>query len=158
MSITPQFTKEDIQRRFDNFAKRIEEESIRILQELGVKCVKEALDNRGYTDQTGALNSSTGYIVFKNGEAVVTGNFRTVIGLRQEKAKKIEDGATKGQELAEKVGKANSTGLVLVVVAGMNYALFVEAKGFNVLSSAEHLAEQELPRMIAELKEDIKNA
>jgi hypothetical protein len=47
-------------------------------------------------------------------------------------------------------------GYVLIVVAGMNYATYVEAKGYNVLSTAEHLAQVEFPRMIAELKSDIK--
>lgn len=52
-----------------------------------------------------------------------------------------------GQTIAEKVGK-ETKGVALVVVAGMNYAAYVEAKGYNVLSSAEHLAERELPRML----------
>ena len=46
----------------------------------------------------------------------------------------------------------------LVVVAGMNYAAYVEAKGYNVLSSAEHLAERELPRMLDKLITNIKRA
>ncbi|MGV4578106.1 hypothetical protein ACQ1R5_10635 [Ornithobacterium rhinotracheale] len=42
-------------------------------------------------------------------------------------------------------------GYVLVVVAGMNYALYVESKGYNVLSTAEQLAEREVPRLLNEI-------
>ena len=38
-------------------------------------------------------------------------------------------------------------GLVLIVVAGMNYAAYVEAKGYNVLSSAELMAENILKQL-----------
>ena len=40
----------------------------------------------------------------------------------------------------------------------MNYAAYVEAKGKNVLTSAEHLAERELPRMLEKLISNIKRA
>ena len=56
-----------------------------------------------------------------------------------------------------KVGK-ETKGVALVVVAGMNYAAYVEARGKNVLSSAEHLAERELPRMLEKLITNIKRA
>lgn len=66
-------------------------------------------------------------------------------------------GMKSGQTIAEKVGK-ETKGVALVVVAGMNYAAYVEAKGYNVLSSAEHLAERELPRMLEKLITNIKRA
>ena len=47
---------------------------------------------------------------------------------------------------------------LIVVVAGMNYAAYVEAKGYNVLASAEHLAERELPRMLEKLISSVKRA
>lgn len=156
MGIVPQFTKEDVKKRFDKFIEVVEEEQIKLLEYLGEKCVIEARTNHTYTDQTGALNSSTGYVIFKDGEALKA-DFRTSPGANQDKAKMIEDGATIGMELAENVGK-EIKGLALVVVAGMHYAIYVESKGFNVLASAEHLAEQELPKMIADLIKDIKTA
>ena len=66
-------------------------------------------------------------------------------------------GMKAGQSIAERVGKGTK-GVALVVVAGMNYAAYVEAKGYNVLSSAEHLAERELPRMLDKLITNIKRA
>jgi len=43
-------------------------------------------------------------------------------------------------------------------VAGMNYAIYLEAKGRDVLTSAEQLAQQELPRMLSELVSNINKA
>ena len=66
-------------------------------------------------------------------------------------------GIRTGQALAEAVGK-ETTDVSLVVVAGMNYATYVEAKGKNVLSSAEHLAQRELPKMLEKLTSNIQKA
>ena len=103
--------------------------------------------------QTGALLSSTGYEVFVDGVAIHS-QFDAASGAESEAAAK---GIKSGQTIAEKVGK-ETKGVALVVVAGMNYAAYVEARGKNVLSSAEHLAERELPRMLEKLITNIKRA
>ena len=51
------------------------------------------------------------------------------------------------QELIEKIKAKYPKGLVLIVVAGKNYAAYVEAKGYNVLSSAELMAENILKQL-----------
>lgn len=103
--------------------------------------------------QTGALLSSTGYMIFVDGVALHS-QFDAASGAESNAA---QNGIKAGQALAEKVGK-NTKGVALVVVAGMNYAAYVEAKGYNVLSSAEHLAQRELPRMLEKLISNIKAA
>lgn len=40
----------------------------------------------------------------------------------------------------------------------MNYALYVESRGRDVIASAEQLAERELPRMLEKLVDNIKKA
>jgi hypothetical protein len=40
----------------------------------------------------------------------------------------------------------------------MNYAVHVESKGRDVITSAEQLAKRELPKMLAKLVENIKRA
>lgn len=149
MPITPMFTRDDIRERFDNFLKAVEEESIKALTDMGERCVIEARNNHAYIDQTGNLTSSIAYMIFKNGEAIHE-NF--------EQVKEGAEGIKAGKELAQKIGSEYPERLVLIVVAGMNYAIYVEAKGLNVLASAEHLAEKELPRMMEELINDIKKA
>ena len=45
----------------------------------------------------------------------------------------------------------NPKGIVLIVVAGMNYARYVEKMGLNVLDSSEMLAKKLVPRMLKDL-------
>lgn len=153
MAIKPNFTKDDVRKRFDAFLNEIEKKQIARLQRLGEMCLVEARTNKGYMMQTGALLSSTGYEVFVDGVAIHS-QFDAASGAESNAA---EMGIKSGQSIAESIGKGTK-GIALVVVAGMNYAAYVEAKGCNVLSSAEHLAERELPRMLEKLISNIKRA
>jgi len=153
MGVTSNFDENAMRKNFDAFIDQIEVQQIKRLQLLGEKCVIEARTNKGYMMQTGALTSSTGYTIFKDGVALhsdfaaadgATGNGATI-------------GVQQGKKIAEQVG-SQTTGICLVVVAGMNYALHVETKGYNVLASAEKLAESELPKMLARLIGNIKQA
>ena len=153
MAIKPNFTKDDVRKRFDAFLNDIEKKQIARLQRLGEMCLVEARTNKGYMMQTGALLSSTGYEVFVDGVAFHS-QFDAASGAESNAA---EMGIKSGQSVAETIGKGTK-GIALVVVAGMNYAAYVEAKGYNVLSSAEHLAERELPRMLEKLISNIKRA
>lgn len=153
MAIKPNFTKDDVRKRFDAFLNEVEKKQIARLQRLGEICLVEARTNKGYMMQTGALLSSTGYEVFVDGVAIHS-QFDAASGAESNAA---EAGIKSGQSIAETIGKGTN-GIALVVVAGMNYAAYVEAKGYNVLSSAEHLAERELPRMLEKLISNIKRA
>lgn len=153
MAIKPNFTKDDVRKRFDAFLNEIEKKQIARLQRLGEMCLVEARTNKGYMMQTGALLSSTGYEVFVDGVAIHS-QFDAASGAESNAS---ETGIKSGQSIAETIGKGTK-GIALVVVAGMNYAAYVEAKGYNVLSSAEHLAERELPRMLEKLISNIKRA
>lgn len=153
MAIKPNFTKDDVRKRFDAFLNEIEKKQIARLQRLGEMCLVEARTNKGYMMQTGALLSSTGYEVFVDGVAIHS-QFDAASGAESNAA---ETGIKSGQNIAETIGKGTK-GIALVVVAGMNYAAYVEAKGYNVLSSAEHLAERGLPRMLEKLISNIKRA
>lgn len=153
MAVKPNFTKDDVRKRFDAFLNEIEKKQIARLQRLGEMCLVEARTNKGYMMQTGALLSSTGYEVFVDGVAIHS-QFDAASGAESNAA---ETGIKSGQSIAESIGKGTK-GIALVVVAGMNYAAYVEAKGYNVLSSAEHLAERELPRMLEKLISNIKRA
>lgn len=151
MAIKANFTQDDVRKRFDAFLDEVEKKQIARLQRLGEMCLIEARTNKGYMMQTGALLSSTGYEVFVDGVAVHS-QFDAASGAESGAA---ATGMKAGQDLADKIGK-ETKGVALVVVAGMNYAAYVEARGKNVLSSAEHLAERELPRMLDRLITDIR--
>ena len=151
MAITPNFTPADVDSRFSRFFDTIESRQIKRLQYLGEMCVKQARQSAppvSFMDQTGNLRSSIGYTIFKDGAAIHQ-DFKSVKG--------GSEGVKAGQVLASNVG-SKSKGICLVVVAGMNYAIYVEATGRDVLASAEHLAEKELPEMIKELVANINKA
>lgn len=152
MSIQPRFDPSDVRKRFEKFIEVIEKRQILRLQFLGEMCVKHAKEvpaSAGFTDQTGNLRSSIGYMIFKNGVAIHD---------RFSQIGEGSEGVLTGQALAKKVGARFTEGIGLVVTAGMHYSVYLEAKGRDVLTSAEILAKQELPRMVEELKKNINRA
>ena len=149
MDITPNFTRSDVQKRFDAFLAEIQKKQIERLQKLGEMCVTHARSvpkEQGFEDQTGNLRSSIGYMVFVDGVAIHS---------FYDQVKEGSTGMKAGETLAKKIGDEQQ-GVCLVVTAGMNYALYLEAKGRDVLTSAEHLAERELPRMLEKLIANIE--
>lgn len=151
MDIEPQFTQGDVKNRFNAFLEEIQKKQIERAQVLGEMCVthaREVSPEQGFHDQTGNLRSSIGYMVFADGVAVHS---------MYEQVKEGATGVKAGEMLANKVGKGTK-GVCLVVTAGMNYALYVESKGHDVIASAEQLAKRELPRMLERLINNIKRA
>lgn len=152
MSIQPKFNQGDVRKRFDKFIEAIERRQIKRLQYLGEMFVKHAREvpaSTGFTDQTGNLRSSIGYMVFKNGIAVHESFIQVENG---------SEGVLAGQNNAKRIGAKYTDGIALVVVAGMNYAIHLEAKGRDVLTSAESFAKQELPKLVEGLKKNINRA
>jgi hypothetical protein len=114
-------------------ADRVKFKAFQRLNLIGLKCVEEARRNRGYTDRTGNLRSSTGYAIIDQGKVVTISSFEPV-------SQTAGEGAKSGKGLIDQVASKNQSGLLLVVVAGMEYAVYVEALGKNVLDSAVTLA------------------
>jgi len=144
MALKPNFTLADVRRKLEQDAKLIEQAIIMRLAYLGEECVNDARINGSYMDQTGNLRSSTGYVIAKDGK-IIKQFFETA----------NKDDGGKGVKNARKLALDllfdYKEGYVLIVVAGMNYAAKVEARGKNVLSSAESYAMQELPKLKAQL-------
>lgn len=159
----------DVRKRFDAFLTEVDKMQEEILQELGEKCVTLARNlppEQGFHDQTGNLRSSIGYVIFKDGVAIRE-NYKAVSGVTEKgETNSGDEGIRKGKELAGEVGK-ETKGLCLVVTAGMEYAAALEAGGawklksrraYDVLASAEILAQRELPRMLDQFIKEIKLA
>lgn len=140
-----------IDRRLHNLLQAL----VNVLCYAGEEVVKYARDpnRKRYTDQTGNLTSSIGYVVLWDGRVVKQSDFSPVQG----KGKKRSgagglSGSKKGREFLKKLISENGEGLVLIVVAGMPYAAYVEAMGYDVLDSAEIKAEEIVKRMLSKLK------
>lgn len=132
-------------------AERIYRLTVRALASLGEKCVTLARDRApelSWIDRTGNLRSSIGYIITYKGNIVQYSDFRQV--------KQGSEGTKTGREFAEEISKQLSSEYALVVVAGMNYAEYVEAlDNKDVLSTPELFANKELPKMFERLKKQI---
>ena len=85
-----------------------------------------------YKDQTNNLRSSIGYIVYDKGELVNEMFTKAGIGAEGDGSK----GINQGKQIAEQAVKKYPDALVGVIVAGMEYALYVEAKGYDVLTGS----------------------
>lgn len=118
--------------------------AINALNYVGLQCVTEARKSGKYTDRTGNLRSSIGYVVLENGQPIKKGSFNKVLATANE-------AEVQSNELIARLAATYNTGLVLVVVAGMDYAAYVEARGYNVLNSAETLAKTLVPKMLKQL-------
>lgn len=118
--------------------------AINALNYVGLECVNEARSSGKYTDRSGNLRSSIGYVVLEDGVQIKKGTFNKVLTTATE-------AEAKSNELMTRLASTYNTGLVLVVVAGMDYAAYVEAKGYNVLNSAETLAKKLVPQMLKQL-------
>lgn len=101
-----------------------------------------------YTDRTGNLRSSCGYAIAYNGDIKSISNFQTV--------KDGGDGSNQGKALASKIAIEDSQGQrwALVLVAGMNYASYVQnLHGRDVIESATVKAED----MVREFQRKLRN-
>lgn len=152
MGITANFNKGSIDQIFRAFLAEVERQIIESLCRVGEEAVKLAKlipPERGFNDQTGNLRSSIGYVVCRDGKPV---------NVAFEAVKGGHVGVHEGQRLALEVGGRYTEGYTLVVVAGMNYAVHVESKGRDVLTSAEKFAEKEIAKKLADLVTNVKNA
>lgn len=130
----------------DHIRRYIEQQKAKVisfLKYIGERCIIEARENGAYHDQTGNLRASIGYVVVDNG-VIVT---ESVFDLKDDGW----EGKAAGEEHLRKLAARYTSGIVLIVVAGMDYAAEVEARNLNVLSSAELLAENEVPRLMRKL-------
>lgn len=117
--------------KIDQIKEKVIEEVAKKLLEVGERCIAEARNNGSYTDQTGNLRNSVGYVVMNRGNEVGRSNISTL-----------------NQKVINEIKAKYANDVVLIVVAGMNYAAYVEAKNYNVLTSAELLAEKLLKQVL----------
>lgn len=142
------FSKQIVQNAINASLARIDKAIIRRMQYLGEMLVNHAREHGSYTDITGNLRNSVGYILTRNGVTIAE-NFMKV-------TKGGEEGPAKAKQFAESLKTKHGKGTYsIIVVCGMDYADYVESTR-NVLAATEMQAKSEFPRMISELKLNIK--
>lgn len=127
----------EVERWFDYYVDRAEERIYRLLQRAGEEFVKIARRKGNYQDHTGNLRSSIGYVIVKDGD-ILTENYE-----RSTKGTDKQSGIQEAKRLVSELVSVYSDGWVLVGVAAMPYAVYVEAiDNLDVISVAtEHTEE-----------------
>lgn len=155
----PKFNKDQLQVILQGRLERINEALINRFIRIGENFVNRARANRTYKDRTGNLRSSIGYVILKDG-VQLTDNFKTFVGPDAVKDLKEKVGIS-GLEAAQNAIEARASsaflqnGVVLICVAGMDYAAAVESKGFDVITGTSLQAEEEVKSAIATLTKKI---
>ena len=139
----------EVELEFIRAKEEYDRKAVEWLSVLGERVVKYAREHGSYTDRTGNLRNSIGYVVVQYGR-IVTEDFS--IGSGHGEAK------TQARAYALEVARnlpANKT--YLVWVAGMEYAKYVEAKGFDVLEGSGNWIESTAEKLKAEFVRFLKS-
>lgn len=134
---------------FEDFLKSIPdifaEEIINSLSYLGLECIVKIRDRSAeasWYDHSGNLRSSVGFAIYNNGKVVMDSGFKQVLNGKEG----VESGKKAIIELATKYANNQFT---LVILAGMEYAEYVEAmENKDVLASTELWARGEVESRI----------
>lgn len=131
----------------------VERVILRILNAVGMHCIGFARDNGLYTDRTGNLRSSVGYIIAKDGKEFSKYGFDP----NENSGTDGEKGANDGYKFATSLLNQYTKGYVLIFVAGMFYAEYVEKAGYDVLIGTQIEAEDVAKKMFDDLTSKFKS-
>lgn len=101
-------------------------------------------DSGGYDDHTRNLRGSIGFKIFFESKEVTSGGFDG-------------RGSAEGESAAQTaLGKLDTKSSLweIVVVAGMEYARYVEAKGYNVISFVQGFLDEQIKKLIQDIKDN----
>ena len=126
-----QFGDGYIAKQVQYFQQQVELAMKSLLQEFGEELVAFAKDTHTYTDRTGNLTNSISYAIVRHKEILYYNEVQR------------EEANAAALKVAMKMAESLSDAYSLIVVAGMNYAAFVESRGYNVILPAELKAKQE---------------
>lgn len=143
MGLKPTYDKRQFARELDKSAEDFVKQACSAFFNLGKKAVDIVVADGNYVNRTGVLRSSIGCGVFYNGIQVSEYGFFTTFG--------PESGASLGRKLLYSIGKQNvvRNQVKLVVVAGADYASFVESKeNYRVLVTGVDFIESNLQSIL----------
>ena len=123
----PKFTTKQLEAQLISWAAKNERKFIIALSYIGEEFVNKARSIHTYENRTSNLRSSIGYVIAKNGRILKRDYKQEGSGVK---------GVKMGLELAEEAAAEHPNGIVLIVTAGMEYGLYVESMGYDVLSGS----------------------
>lgn len=130
MPLRPTFNIADMEAFFTQQFGNASEAVFATFQFAGESFVRAARLTDTYQDITGNLRSSIGYIILNNGKQVLSDFTESERGT--DRVTGVNTGELAASDLSEQYPK----GLILICVAGMDYAAAVEAKNYDVITNA----------------------
>ena len=146
MGIKLKTPQQAIERMVERRVKDIKSTVIEALSMLGEECVTIMRNDKpnDYTDRSHNLRSSTGFMIVQDGKVRTRGGLEEIDG-------KGKEGVKAGEKAVKEVAKEFPNDIVLIVVAGMKYGVYVERLyGKDVITSAKLFAKKEALRFLRE--------
>ena len=139
----------DLDLEFIRAKEEYDRKAIVFLQSVGERVVKYAREHGSYTDQTGNLRHSIGYVIIQYGK-VVSENFSSGNGYPEAQ----QEAREAAMKVASELPKMHT---YLVWVAGMKYARYVEAKGYDVIQGSGNWVESNVESLKEEFRRYLKS-
>lgn len=143
MGLIRQFGDGYITKQVQYFQQQVELAMKLLLQEFGEELVAFAKDTHTYTDRTGNLTNSISYAIVRKKEILYYNEVQR------------EEANAAALKVAMKMAESLSDAYSLIIVAGMNYAAFVESRGYNVILPAELKAKKEFTSKVKPLIDQV---
>jgi hypothetical protein len=142
----PHFDNSHIRRYIHSKIDEWTETTLLACKEACIKTVARARQTNTFQDRTGALRSSIGYVLYHNGVEIAS-SFESTGGA------KSDEGAQKGLAKARKKAReAGDKTIVAIIVAGMDYAIYMESKGQDILTGSTSQFTDHLKKSMNEAK------
>ncbi|MFW6145233.1 MAG: hypothetical protein ACOC4Y_00400 [bacterium] len=144
--LIPDWTDEQIERVFRKQRNDVRETAIEYFKYIGEQFVNLARENGQYTDRTGNLRSSVGFVVVENGR-ILYEDYQLA-----DKGSDRHTGMAKAVEFA-RARSGEIKGIGLIGFAGMEYASAVEKKGYDVITGSTPAVEKIMREVIERMDE-----
>lgn len=155
-SIKAKFSIADIKKSLEQVNEDFEQAIISRLKFVGEKFVINSRNNHTYKDQSGNLTSSIGYVIMKDGKILIA-DYDTSVKPYLTKKKNLAkyQAVNVSNSLLADIAEKFPKGYVLVGIAGMEYAAYVESRNKDVITSSAITAENDLKKSLDELRKKI---
>lgn len=122
------------------------------LLQLAEEAVTHAKQNKGYKDRTANLKNSISFALFYDGQLVT----QQIGNIPKPGDAPKEHQGVEGNLNRYAAEMVRPQGYSLIVVAGMEYGVHVEQKGYNVLYLTKYFLREEMAKILKETVEEIK--
>ncbi|MDM8174784.1 hypothetical protein QT327_10515 [Olivibacter sp. 47] len=144
-SLVPQFSAQQLDAQIKKDLDELTLQAFIKVSERAIQIARErAAAEKVYDNHTGNLESSTGFIVIRDGR-VEYRDFK-LADIGTDKSTGLQTGLNTALSVLRE-----SKGWAVILVAGMEYASWVEGKGFDVLSGAMRNYEQYFEQALNEI-------